>query len=58
MMDDGDADNLDQALMRFLELWFPKEIKAKAISDGKERQQEDLDALKGEMEIDGRCVVS
>lgn len=36
------TDNLDQALVGFMELWFPKEVRAKAKANDKEAHKEHM----------------
>ncbi|KAG0243468.1 SPX domain-containing protein [Mortierella sp. GBAus27b] len=57
---DADASNLDVAMMNFMKLYFPKEIKEKRKDSSREQAQEEMQALTGrrwtEMP-DSACII-
>ncbi|KAG0201444.1 hypothetical protein BGX28_005725 [Mortierella sp. GBA30] len=57
---DADASNLDVAMMNFLKLYFPKEIKEKRKESSREQAQEEMEAFTGHRwsEVpDSACVI-
>ncbi|SCV69183.1 BQ2448_2203 [Microbotryum intermedium] len=50
----ANATNLDTAMQSYLQLWFPKEVKAKAKSNAKEAAKEELEEMGM---VDHRCLV-
>ncbi|KAF9582386.1 hypothetical protein BGW38_000277 [Lunasporangiospora selenospora] len=55
----ADAGNLDVALMNFMKLYFPKEIKEKRKDSSREQAAEEMEAITGRRwtEQEGPCVI-
>ena len=57
---DADASNLDVALMNFLKLYFPKEIKEKRKDSSREQAAEEMELITGHRwsEVpDNACII-